>query len=99
MATPIRQKKTFGGGEIRSIGPKVIDADTDVVRFNLDFDGALRLKAAVDEAVATMNRHDRSTRKGRRAGLWVACHRKKMRFTLGPRNLVAPKEIVVRGGR
>lgn len=92
MTTAIRQKqKSFGGGDIHSVHPKVIKEDTPSLEFDLDFDAALRLKAAVDEAVATMNRHNRSTREGRSAGLWLTFHRRSMRFTLGPTNLPAKK--------
>ena len=92
MASTIRQKATYGGGDIHSIHPKVINVDTPTLEFDLDFNAALRLKAAVDAAVATMNRHDRATRAGRSAGLWLTFHRRSMRFTLGPTNLPAKKD-------
>jgi hypothetical protein len=85
MSTKIPQKQvSFGGGDIASISPKSLQ-EQRCITAHLDFDAILRLKAAVDEAAATLNRNDRSTREGKRAGVWLAFYPEPhmMRFTLG----------------
>jgi hypothetical protein len=88
----IPQKEvSFGGGDIVSISPKGVQQQRCITA-HLDFDGILRLKAAVDEAAATPNRNDRSTREGKRAGVWLAFYPEPhmMRFTLGRTTLTKP---------
>ena len=69
MSTKIPQKQvSFASGDVASISPKSVQAQRCITA-HLDFDAILRLKAAVDEAAATLNRNDRATREGKRAGV------------------------------
>jgi hypothetical protein len=91
MNTKIPQKEvSFGGGNIASVSPKSVQ-EQRCITAHLDFDAILRLKAAVDEATATLNRHDRATREGKRAGVWLAFYPEPhmMRFTLGRTTLMS----------
>ena len=95
MTKNIRQKQvSFGEGLVDHFSPEEASRMT-TFKAVLDFDAVLRLKAAVDEAAATMNRHNHATREGKRAAMWL-CFFPTMgrsgRFTVGRTQLRAKKE-------
>jgi hypothetical protein len=49
------------------------------------------VKAAIDEAVSVMNRNNRATKEGKRAGTWICFHRDTLHVTLGPCTLSKAK--------
>jgi hypothetical protein len=92
MATKIKQKmKSYGTARIHDLSPRVLKPETSAVTAHLSFGELLKVKAAIDEAVSVMNRYNRATKEGKRAGTWICFHRDTRHVTIGPCTLSQTK--------
>jgi hypothetical protein len=99
MATKIKQKtKSYGTARIHDLSPRVLKPETSAVTAHLSFGELLKVKAAIDEAVSVMNRNNRATKEGKRAGTWICFHRDTLHVTVGPCTLSKAKPDEQVGG-
>lgn len=77
-----KSKKTQSCGSCYFVGmnPKAISATTKVIKLKVDFEGALKLKAAIDECVAWLNKYNRASSAGRNSRMEIAVYVEKERI-------------------
>ena len=85
----IKRKNSFGSGKVDHFHPEGVEEKVTGFSAILGFTDVLKLKAAVDEAAATMNRQDRRDKAGRRAAMWLHFSVDRKTFTVGPQTLEA----------
>ena len=77
-------RKTLGCGScsFESRNPKLLSPTTPVIRLGVGFEGALRLKAAIDECVMRLNQYNRSSSAGRQSKLELVIYLNKKRIQI-----------------
>lgn len=80
---PPKQKGfTFGTCALNHLSPPELSSSTKTVNIVVSFEEALKFNLAVNEAVRTLNKNNRSTRDGRDAALCLTVHIEKKRISV-----------------
>lgn len=65
----IRQKETFGGGNIDHFSPAIPDGTPKAINMILSFEDALKLHLSLGQILGKLNSYNRSTKAGRRSAV------------------------------
>jgi hypothetical protein len=76
-----KQDENFGGANVAEIGPpKTVDGLPLFINISLSFEEALKLHLSLGQAVAALNRYNRSTADGRKKAVLIKLKTKDKRL-------------------
>lgn len=87
MATEIKVKQTFGGGDIAQIRPAPGEGVPQAMNIIVTFEEALKLHLGLGQALAKLNSYKRSTTAGKRSAINLCVYPHRSRITVNETQL------------
>jgi hypothetical protein len=81
MATPIKNKATFGSAMIDHFSPKLTDSPK-AINVHVSFEEALKLHLSLGQALGKLNGYNRSTKQGRDAAVNLCIYTQQGRIAV-----------------